>query len=153
DAPGERRMREKLDAFGPRDRVVRHELAGVDDEMPARLEALTVVLEPLLELAGPRENADAVTVAQPVASLLSNNAGRVVASFFEHRGSRYPQRLDLDASLTLILLRVIEPEEFVRAAAMIVIKMGEAYRVVKVPLDRAQIRLEFGRQVDPRIPR
>src|SRR6185312_16528184 len=111
-------------------------------KMRTRLQRQALLLKPLLEVAGPRENADAVALAQAMTGFLTDDAGGIVTAFFEHRTGRHPQRLDLDATFALILLGVIPPEEVVRAAAMIVVEVCEADRVVVVALGSTQIGLK-----------
>src|SRR5262245_51767150 len=109
--PAERAMDEELHPLRPEDRIGRHELAGIGDEMRARFEGQAVGLQPLLELGRPGENPDAGTLLEAIARFLTDDARAVLAAVFEDRGGRNPQLPNLNAASALILEGVFQPEE------------------------------------------
>jgi hypothetical protein len=146
--PAEWAMDEELDALWAVEREARDILAGIGDQMPARLDGQIVGGEPVFEHVGAGEDADAVTLAEPITRFLPDDARAVFHTFLANGSSGHPQFLDLDAAVALVLRSPIELEEAFAAAAVVVVEVREADHVIVVTLCGPQISLQLRRQID-----
>src|ERR1700733_14383638 len=80
--------------------------------------------------------------------LLADDIGIVLAALFGDGGGGHPQLADPDAVLALSALSILKPEEFARLVTMIVIQMGEGYRVDVIPAELIQAFPQHLRQLD-----
>lgn len=115
---GEWGMHEELDTIMVKIKL-RAERPGIADEVASRLGINVAVDKKLVQLLGSTEYADAFTCDKAMASLGAQRAGLALDAFLQNGGGGNPHRINFDAIFALVLLGMLQVEDFLCSGTMI----------------------------------